>query len=81
MAEIKTDQVIPEAKDMKELGEQTEKILTDIKTSMEEKFKTYGDDFVKSSEYKTFMEKVTERLDVMDEIEKKMKNIEEMMKK
>ena len=75
MAEIKTDQVKPEAKDMKELGEQTEKILTDIKTSMEEKFKTYGDDFVKSSEYKTFMEKVTERLDAMDEIEKKMKRV------
>lgn len=75
MDKIETEQAKPEVKDMKELGEQTEKVLTDIKSAMDTKFKEQGEKYVETAEYKTFMAEVTKRLDALDEIEKKMKKV------
>jgi len=73
MSDIKTDPIKPEAKNMQELQEQTEKVLTTIQSDLKKKFEEFGETFVKSSEYKVFMEKATEQLNEFDEMQKKMK--------
>lgn len=70
---ITTPDTKVENPEMKAIAEKTEKVLTDIKATMDKKFEKFGEDYLKTTEYKLFMEKFDTAMDKIDELELKLK--------
>ena len=73
MPEIKAPETKETNTEIKLMAEKTEKVLTDIKTTMDKKFETFGEDYLKTAEYKLFTEKFDTALNKIDELEIKLK--------